>query len=688
MFVGGTKRVFSRTSDRSALKMDPALRSEGENKMIMNNQMSGDQKTKFEAGMDESFAKRLKLKLLKKDMFTAEIVPKQILLVDQQGNRYERDSKNSSLKHEYKEKFHTVDMCLLSHDYDLRIGCATETTSPHVPANPIWTMERHKYRTSFSLTKEILKSEASKWQVDYTEVHLFESSNTNSNNNNSTAAASVSSEERHEYELEIELKKEPLRKWIQLITSSSASPEAVEKYTKEIINEFLFLLDYIIPSSMDTSDELELTACTGPLKDSESEKRIVFLNNHLRNNSGNASGNLEFLGSMPVNLWRSSLNTVLQSEYYLTEKTDGIRYLCYVLDNPANPSSNLMVFMDRSKTLFKFPHSEFYGNLFPRNTIFDGEIVFNHLEKRSVFLIFDVLCYNSIPCFQDLFCFRYEKIEKEILPNYFLKYQEMKAKNLIPTGMEKKHSLLVYYKRFLLKENIFELMKNFDFEKGERIYKEKASSSSSAASLDRERSIHSYRYHKSDGIIFQPNTPYKFGKYYDLLKWKWSDLRSIDLKVVVNPAISALHHPLWRVTNKEIYFYCIGPENTLIDISKRGDYNVSLDKFDTARLLSEMEDMILINGPAKLQGMIAEVIYDVSVGKWIYSKIRKDKNDPNYIDAVLGVFIEQAEAISIEELEFTFLAAMKKLEMDFDVHVNKLKANVVNWQRERVQKMN
>ena len=66
---------------------------------------------------------------------------------------------------------------------------------------------------------------------------------------------------------------------------------------------------------------------------------------------------------------------------------------------------------------------------------------------------------------------------------------------------------------------------------------------------------------------------------------------------------------------------------------------------------------------------------------WGYCQIRKDKNQPNYIDSVLGVFIEQAESIGVEELEFTLNAAAKSLESDFDSELLKMKKSLIAWQR-------
>ncbi len=48
----------------------------------------------------------------------------------------------------------------------------------------------------------------------------------------------------------------------------------------------------------------------------------------------------------------------------------------------------------------------------------------------------------------------------------------------------------------------------------------------------RERIYHEseWRYHRTDGVIFQPDAPYNSGRHDALMKWKWLDLASIDLR--------------------------------------------------------------------------------------------------------------------------------------------------------------
>jgi hypothetical protein len=79
--------------------------------------------------------------------------------------------------------------------------------------------------------------------------------------------------------------------------------------------------------------------------------------------------------------------------------------------------------------------------------------------------------------------------------------------------------------------------------------------------------------------------------------------------------------------------------------------------------------------------LIAEVAYDLRFGQWRYLKMRVDKQDPNYIDSVLGVFTEQAEAISEAELEYTLLCATQGYVADYDKHMAKMMEQLLAWQR-------
>ena len=108
--------------------------------------------------------------------------------------------------------------------------------------------------------------------------------------------------------------------------------------------------------------------------------------------------------------------------------------------------------------------------------------------------------------------------------------------------------------------------------------------------------------------------------------------------------------------------------------------NVGLGTFDSYRLLA---DMSAINSKRK----IVEVSYDVNIGMWSYVHLRKDKNQPNFIDAVFGVFMEQAEAISIEELEYILNCSTHNLSNsdDFIAVSNRMRRQVIENQRAEIK---
>lgn len=110
-------------------------------------------------------------------------------------------------------------------------------------------------------------------------------------------------------------------------------------------------------------------------------------------------------------------------------------------------------------------------------------------------------------------------------------------------------------------------------------------------------------------------------------------------------------------------------------------------EFDTYRLLADMESPELASRPTQ-NPPIVEVAYDIQIGMWSYLHLRKDKDKPNFIDSVMGVFMEQAESISIEELEYSLSASSHGLENDYEVQIEKMKAKLLAWQRSEVARKN
>ena len=68
------------------------------------------------------------------------------------------------------------------------------------------------------------------------------------------------------------------------------------------------------------------------------------------------------------------------------------------------------------------------------------------------------------------------------------------------------------------------------------------------------------------------------------MKWKWPELRSVDLQVKINASIMSNEERPSNVT--PISLLATGPDSVRIDCTARG---VSLARFDTYRLLADLE---------------------------------------------------------------------------------------------------
>ena len=116
--------------------------------------------------------------------------------------------------------------------------------------------------------------------------------------------------------------------------------------------------------------------------------------------------------------------------------------------------------------------------------------------------------------------------------------------------------------------------------------------------------------HENDGLIFTPvQDPYLAGTCHRLLKWKPSEMNSIDFLIVVNekkPEDFELH----IATNGVPHFYC---------------------KFDPFA-----DDGLKDLGPSELNGKIAEFRY-AGPDSWKFMRFRPDKRLPNDVKTVQKV---------------------------------------------------
>eukprot|EP01039_Chlorochromonas_danica_P002294 gene2294-2513_t len=629
MLISEQKRLHSRDQRRLSHMVDPSRK----------NGLG----VEFVSGIDEILAKKIKEKFPKMG-FTASPPTTTTILCTPSGERYSANGGNKGYSlADRKEKLKNFDLGMSSHDYDIRISLSSEKKSEDSDMFAVpyvnWDVQRKKKRTTF------VHQSHSFWQVDLTEVV--------SQYKDPTLQMERGNEK--EIELEFELRNAILEQWL-----NERDERKKMTLANQICQQLVGLIDIGIPCEPE-SDQSDLLVAVNKNDVSPDSlfKSVEFgiseMNSHLdplRYPVQVERRRMDFVGSMPVNLFRKNLTIVLETDYFLTEKTDGTRYLLYSMPaSDLGPRQSLAVMFDRARTAFTFPGSELLPRAIGEGTLLDGELVYNLQRKKSVFMVFDVLMYKGQSYVDHPFAERLAVITQSIIPNY---------NSFIQQHASEKDSIQLLSKKFVKKAEINVLLGNIIDQHGERVYRDKEG-----------------RHHFTDGIIFQPNSRYVFSKHYDLLKWKWADLRSVDLVVSMSE------------NGGDLQFLCMGPNEGLINCSKRGERNVGVGQFDSYRLRKEMFDLQVERTTQRSTNtrnigrtpIIAEVTYDVQLGMWVYKKVRKDKTESNYIDSVLGVFIEQAEAISREELEYALVSATAGTENDYEYQLSKMKTKLLDWQR-------
>lgn len=705
----------------------------------------------FAAGIDEYYAHNVRQSLTKAG-FAATTVPTQVVYCGSQF-RYEKlppDPSNPSgrprISLEHKDKMFNQDVALFAHDYDLRFALAREEkifALPHGFDPEAWTMQRTKKRITYQrilpgpdghVPSNVAQQQKSPWRVDYTEVTIKHRD------------LEDSDQDGKEFEIEVELEGQAFHHWVSLAQARPGGPMGAPTgpmnsdpflmFTNFLATELLFTLDNILPCHAEDIEAFEtpLTQVT-----SEDLGHIVsgihVLNRVVKGETAaiarsggslnKVANNLEFLGSMPINLYRRSfVNNVLEGDYYLTEKSDGVRYLLFTLPG-GRPGTTTAVLLDRARAIHRFEGSDLLGDILGPGHVLDGEIVFHRLLQRSVFLVFDVLCWEEVSRVRDPFKSRYDLINEHIMPRYTQRLQAaLRSDERIASSPQTCKLLLLLGKEFFRKDKISQLLQRsagsssgssggsgrgqpgglhaaaLQAMSGERVYLDLTPHDflvpplvlPTASGLPPSNpsggrpsgTVFPRSCHPTDGIIFQPNSFYTFSRDYDLFKWKWSDLRSIDLGLLVDNTQRIDH----AITHRNLHLVCLGPDDTRVDCTKRGDYNVGLGAFDTRRLLAEVDQLKRQRGHHatgtngdSMAGIIAEVAYDIRLGMWRYLKLRRDKKEPNFIDTVLGVFTEQAEAMGQEELEYALLSATLGLEQDYETQMKKMLGKLLVWQR-------
>lgn len=513
---------------------------------------------------------------------------------------------------EKKERQSVIDIALPSAEYDMRVSLNTETIIEEkvaYPPPPGYTSKRMKRRRRYTR-----RDKSFAWQLDITEV----GTNTNTASSGDIDMPDVT------YEIEVELL--PLSTY-RLITCADKD---VINLCKQLASQLWWMLNNLNPTS-------EILDVESFLKDHTDANAVKLAQQqcaqmkHFKDTkewipaiapTGGANSNpnlkmksCKFIGCMPVNFSRHNIEQVQRSGetgYYLSEKTDGVRYLLIFTGTTA-------VFIDRAMKgkMFTFGNEDNNTNnvhvdtlqsltkLIQPGTVLDGELVMHRKHRRPIFIVFDIMCIGERPIFQQPFKERLLHLRQGSF-----KHQSVHIKQLYKFDYNT-HILPLVIKNFVSRLQLDTLLGYVIEEKGKRVYK--------------NGEMHC---HCTDGIIFQPNTPYMLGTDTKLLKWKYLDTVTIDVEFLP----PKYDNDEWRVG-------CVGDDGSMVDMTRHIHLPVS-------------QKMRLEADKLETQAKIAEVGFDPETGEWYYITMRPDKIASNHISTVLGTLLELAESLSTNELRY------------------------------------
>ena len=332
--------------------------------------------------------------------------------------------------------------------------------------------------------------------------------------------------------------------------------------------------------------------------------------------------NKGFPGAQPVSFAAKHLLELQKQDYYVCEKSDGIRCLMYLTDGRGEEITYLI---DRKNDYYWVRHLHFplpeVDQLFHTGTLLDGELVNDTLGNGShqlKYLVFDCMSLDGSSLM-------HRTLDKRL--GYFTTRVHDPYRALYAKYPEE-----IQYLPFIVE------MKSMEFSYGiEMMF----------------RDILPSLPHGNDGLIFTcRNSPYKPGTDPHILKWKPENENSIDFML-------NLHFPLLEPDSEDerdgvvdpYPDYAAIPTLSLSVLYNAGDYKPYGTMFVEPH---EWEAMKALNEP--LDDRIVECYQDTQ-NRWRFMRFRDDKKEANHISTVESVIESIQDKISERDL----IACAKKI---------------------------
>ncbi|KAH8673722.1 mRNA capping enzyme, catalytic domain-containing protein [Xylariales sp. PMI_506] len=323
-----------------------------------------------------------------------------------------------------------------------------------------------------------------------------------------------------------------------------------------------------------------------------------------------------FPGAQPVSFTRKHLAELRREDYYLCEKSDGIRYLLYLTDDGNGGESHYLI--DRKNDYWWIKGAHFPTasgeETFHQGTLLDGELVMDTLpdgRQEPIYLVFDCLAWNGQNLMGRGLQKRFGYFQENIMNPYKALYKKYPE--------EKK------YQPFILSYKDMQFAYHVDAVFNQVIKNLK---------------------HGNDGLIFTCiRTEYKHGTDPHILKWKPAEENTVDFQWKLHFATVPPDDADRAEGISEPYVDYESVPHVQLWVWHGGDQYRPFGELYLSE--SEWEELKALNEP--LDERVVEAYKDEQ-RRWRFYRFRDDKHNGNHFNVVNSVLESIEDRVTKEDL--------------------------------------
>ncbi|KAI8720826.1 MRNA-capping enzyme subunit alpha [Fusarium sp. LHS14.1] len=329
---------------------------------------------------------------------------------------------------------------------------------------------------------------------------------------------------------------------------------------------------------------------------------------------------MSFPGAQPVSFARQHLDELTRQDYYVCEKSDGIRYLLYSHIDNNNQEAHYLI--DRKNDYWFIPNRNLHFPLendqsaFHTSTLVDGELVWDSLpsgKKEPRFLVFDCLAMDGNKLMDRTLDKRLAYFKERLYTPYKRLFQDFPDElQFQPFYVEMKPFQLAYGIEMMFKQVLPSLK------------------------------------HGNDGLIFTcRNTPYKNGTDPHILKWKPPEENTVDFRLRLTfPLVEPDEEERSEGITEPFIDYDSVPKSDLWVYL--GDSGERYERFASVYITEEEWEILKSLGDP-LNNRVVECNLD-DQGRWRIVRFRDDKSEANHTSTVKSVLESINDRVTEQDL--------------------------------------